>query len=134
MLLSVSVFAKFLPVTDHASEVFAALSHESRRHIVVLLALSDGELPSGYLAAKFAHSWPTTTRHLSVLEKAGIVKVRREGRNSKYRLDRSCIAGVLEKFLTQITPTEPDYTWTPKGPRSAKELADRRHPKKGSPS
>src|SRR5215470_1509709 len=52
--------------------VFFALSHEARRHIVMLLGHSGGELPSGYLAKRFQHSWPTTTRHLKVLEDVGV--------------------------------------------------------------
>ena len=48
--------------------VFEALAHQARRHIVVMLSHMGGELPSGYLASRFAHSWPTTTRHLGVLE------------------------------------------------------------------
>ena len=40
--------------------VFAALSHEARRHILLLLSHYGGELPSGYLAKRLPHSWPTT--------------------------------------------------------------------------
>ncbi len=50
------------------------------------LSHRGGELPSGYLAQRFAHSWPTSTRHLHVLEAAGLVTVRRDGRNVAERL------------------------------------------------
>jgi len=67
--------------------VFAALAHEARRNILLILSHLGGELPSGYLAARFQHSWPTTTRHLRVLEKARLVEVRREGRAVMLSID-----------------------------------------------
>src|ERR671910_3173960 len=67
------------PSLTEFERVFDALAHEARRHIVLLLAHHGPELPSGYLASRLSHSWPTTTRHLHVLEAAGIVTVRREG-------------------------------------------------------
>jgi len=59
------------PTLSEFEEVFDALAHEARRHIVQVLAHYGPELPSGYLAKRFTHSWPTTTRHLHVLEDAG---------------------------------------------------------------
>jgi DNA-binding transcriptional ArsR family regulator len=35
------------------------------------------------LAARFQHSWPTTTWHLKVLEDAGLVSMQYEGRSSR---------------------------------------------------
>lgn len=111
--------------------MFGALAHEARRHIVVLLAHA-GELSSGYLAAKFQHSWPTTTRHLAVLEDAGIVSVRREGRGSHYRLDRDRVRDVLEGWLRHLVPVDPEQTWAPTGARTTRELARKTKQKKGS--
>ena len=76
------------PLLDEIEAVFEALSHEVRRHVVQVLAHYGPELPSGYLAQRFNHSWPTTTRHLHILEGAGIVSVRRDGRSVVYRLER----------------------------------------------
>lgn len=103
--------------------VFDALAHEARRHIVLLLGQLGGELPSGYLAARFQHSWPTTTRHLNVLERAGLVEVRREGRNSYYRLDRERITRVVGGWLRHVAPVDPSLMWAPTGARSTAELA-----------
>lgn len=118
--------------------VFLALSHEARRHIVVMLSHLGGELPSGYLASRFKHSWPTTTRHLKVLEDAGIVEVRREGRTANYRLVRSKIESVVGGWLTNLEPVGPDKTWTSSGPKSTKSLearaAGRPPPSATSPS
>jgi DNA-binding transcriptional ArsR family regulator len=98
--------------------VFTALSHEVRRHIVVLLSHRGGELPSGYLTKRFAHSWPTTTRHLHVLEAAGLVSVRREGRNCVYRLERDRLRGVVGGWLSLLNLPTPEQTWRSSGRHS----------------
>src|SRR5215470_5320305 len=92
------------PRLEETEAVFAALAHGVRRHIVQLLSHLGGELPSGYLAKRFAHSWPTTTRHLRVLEAAGLVTVRRQGRSSVYRLERDRIRRIVGGWLAALDP------------------------------
>jgi DNA-binding transcriptional ArsR family regulator len=101
--------------------VFDALAHEARRHIVQLLAHSGPELPSGYLAQRFTHSWPTTTRHLHVLEDAGIISVRRDGRRVIYRLEREYLQRVLGSWLALLDAPTSDQTWRSPGPRSRRK-------------
>jgi len=105
--------------------VFLALSHEARRHVVTMLSHLGGELPSGYLASRFKHSWPTTTRHLKVLEDAGILEVRREGRSAMYRLRRERIESVVGGWLRHLAPVDPGRTWTSAGPKTTAALAAR---------
>ena len=50
------------PSLEDVDRVFLALAHEARRQMLILLGQCGGELPSGYLAARFPHSWPTTRR------------------------------------------------------------------------
>jgi DNA-binding transcriptional ArsR family regulator len=109
------------PGLDEVEAVFSALSHQARRHIVLLLSHLGGELPSGYLAKRFAHSWPTTTRHLHVLEAAGLVSVRREGRSSFYRLERDRLRDTVDGWLALLEPPTPHQTWRSSGPRSVKK-------------
>jgi DNA-binding transcriptional ArsR family regulator len=107
------------PPSLHETEcVFEALSHEVRRHILLLLSHLGDELPSGYLAKRFAHSWPTTTRHLHVLEAAGLVSVRKEGRCCVYRLERDRLLRVAGGWLALLDPTTPEQTWRSSGPRT----------------
>jgi DNA-binding transcriptional ArsR family regulator len=108
------------PTLAETEAVFAALAHDVRRHIVQLLSHLGGELPSGYLAQRFAHSWPTTTRHLRVLEAAGIVEVRRVGRSSFYRLDRDRLRRIVGGWLAMLDPPTPEKTWRSTGRRSTK--------------
>ena len=107
------------PTLEAIETVFAALSHDVRRHIVQLLSHLGGELPSGYLAKRFPHSWPTTTRHLHVLAAAGLVSVRHEGRTCVYRLERDRLRRIVGGWLALLDPPTPERTWRSPGPRSA---------------
>lgn len=111
------------PSLEEVEAVFMALSHEARRHVLLLLSQLGGELPSGYLAARFQHSWPTTSRHLKILEEAGLVQVRREGRGSFYRLNREHLRRVVGEWLRHFQPVGPDRTWASPGPKTTKGLA-----------
>ncbi|MFL6515274.1 MAG: ArsR/SmtB family transcription factor [Chthoniobacterales bacterium] len=62
-----------------------ALSHPARRQILMTIQFR-GEMTAGEIAARFRHSWPTTTRHLRVLEKAQLVEVTQAGRIRKYQI------------------------------------------------
>jgi DNA-binding transcriptional ArsR family regulator len=64
--------------------VFAALADPTRRAIVERL-LAAGELTVGEIAAPFAISTPAISRHLHVLERAGLVERRVE---RQYRIIR----------------------------------------------
>ena len=57
--------------TDQLSLVFGALADPTRRAILVRLA--DGDAPVAELAAPFTMSQPAISRHLKVLENAGLV-------------------------------------------------------------
>src|SRR5438128_633789 len=111
------------PTLIEIEKAFAALAHEERRHIVLLLAHHGPELPSGYLASRLSHSWPTTTRHLHVLEAAGIVTVRRDGRNCVYRLERDHLQRVVGGWLALLDPPSRVPMWRSPGHRSARKGA-----------
>jgi DNA-binding transcriptional ArsR family regulator len=108
---------------EEVEAVFMALSHEARRHILLILSHLGGELSSGYLAKRFHHSWPTTTRHLGVLEKAGLVEVQRKGRSSHYRVNRERVFRVVGGWLDNLQPPTPEQRWASSGPKSTDELS-----------
>ena len=110
------------PRLEDVDAVFHALAHEARRNVVLILSHFGDELPSGYLARRFAHSWPTTTRHLGVLQRAGIVEVRREGRTSHYRLNREFVQRVVGGWLDNLTPPAPDRRWSSSGPKAVRGM------------
>ena len=67
--------------------LFSALAHPSRRQILLVVRFRGGKMTAGEIAERFHHSWPTTTRHLAVLQKAGLLKVRKVGRTRVYELN-----------------------------------------------
>jgi DNA-binding transcriptional ArsR family regulator len=68
--------------------VFEALAHPARRQILLTLHLRGGTMTAGEIAGRFAHAWPTTTRHLRVLEAAGLLRHDKRGRTRVYEIDR----------------------------------------------
>ncbi|HEX2871927.1 MAG TPA: metalloregulator ArsR/SmtB family transcription factor [Polyangiaceae bacterium] len=73
----------------------AALAHPARRQILMTIHFRSSAT-AGEIAARFAHKWPTTTRHLRVLEDAGLVRHERQGRTRVYTVDKSRLALVSE--------------------------------------
>jgi len=72
---------------DAYEAVFTALAHPARRRILITLHFEGGTMTAGAIAALFEHAWPTTTRHLQVLESAGLVRHERRGRERAYHLE-----------------------------------------------
>ncbi len=65
--------------------VFGALADATRRRILARLAV--GEATVGELAAPFEISRPAISRHLKVLERAGLIHRTRDGRVRRCELD-----------------------------------------------
>ena len=65
---------------DHLSTTLAALSDPTRR--AILARLAGGEATVKKLAAPFAMSMPAVSRHLKVLEQAGLIT---RGREAQWR-------------------------------------------------
>lgn len=80
--------------------LFAALSDPSRLAIVERL-IRDGEKTAGELAEPFAISAPAISRHLSVLEKAGMIERRVERQWRKFRVRSDAIAAIDDWLVRQ---------------------------------
>lgn len=59
-------------------------------------------MTAGQIADRFSCSWPTTTRHLRVLEEAGLVTVEKSGRERRYRLAAGRLRDVVERWLASF--------------------------------
>ncbi|HEX5578782.1 MAG TPA: metalloregulator ArsR/SmtB family transcription factor [Candidatus Limnocylindria bacterium] len=66
--------------TDHLSTIFAALADPTRRAIIARLADGPGTVTE--LAAPFQLSLPAVSKHLRVLQRAGLVE---QGRRAQWR-------------------------------------------------
>jgi DNA-binding transcriptional ArsR family regulator len=62
-----------LATVDPLSSVFGALADPTRRAILARLAEANGDLTVAQLAAPFPVSQPAISRHLKVLEGAGLI-------------------------------------------------------------
>ena len=56
-------------------------------------------MTAGDIAKRFHCAWPTTTRHLRVLEEAGLVTVEKRGRERVYKLDTARLLSVAGGWL-----------------------------------
>jgi len=90
---------------DHLSTTFAALADPTRRAILARLAL--GETNVSELAEPFAMSMPAVSKHLKVLERAGLIARGREAQWRPCRLNASPLkeaAGWIEEYRRFWTP------------------------------
>jgi DNA-binding transcriptional ArsR family regulator len=76
---------------DYLSATFGALADPTRR--AILARLAGGEASVGELAAPFAMSLPAVSRHLKVLERAGLIA---RGRTAQWRPCRLAPAPLKE--------------------------------------
>jgi DNA-binding transcriptional ArsR family regulator len=81
-------------MTDPLSAVLSALADPTRRAIVARLA--EGEATVNEIAAPFGISLPGISRHLKVLEAAGLISRGREAQWRPCRLEASALKGVDE--------------------------------------
>ncbi|HEX9286110.1 MAG TPA: metalloregulator ArsR/SmtB family transcription factor [Thermoanaerobaculia bacterium] len=116
---------------------FSALADPTRRAILARLAV--GEIRVTDLAEPFEISLPAISRHVRVLEEAGLLKRRREGRVHHCRLDPKPLGAAadwiarnrafweksldrLHEYLTDHLKKE-EFSWHPRG-RSPKRVSD----------
>jgi DNA-binding transcriptional ArsR family regulator len=77
---------------DPLSTVFAALADPTRR--AILERLAEGEATVGELAGPFDMSLPAISKHLAVLERAGLVAKSREGQRRYCRITATPLRSV----------------------------------------
>lgn len=77
--------------------VFAAMGDATRQRILLLFEPGE-ELSIKEIAAVFDYGRSTIVHHLAVLEKAGILCVRRKGRQALYSVSHGIVLDSLEKL------------------------------------
>lgn len=99
---------------DHLSTTLSALADPTRRAILARLAL--GEASVGELAEPFDMSMPAVSKHLKVLERAGLVSRGREAQFRPVRLNAAPLAqaaqwlGDYRRFWAESLDRLDDYT------------------------
>jgi DNA-binding transcriptional ArsR family regulator len=87
-----------------ADKIFEALSSAPRRRILAYLSKTD--MTAGEIAQRFADimSQPAISKHLSVLENAGLVWREKRGQNVHYGLKEDALTVTLVHFLAEVCP------------------------------
>jgi len=80
--------------TDHLSSTFAALADPTRR--AILARLAAGEAPVTELAKPFDMSMPAISKHLKVLERAGLIARSREAQWRPCRIEAGRLKEVAD--------------------------------------
>lgn len=80
-----------------ADRVFAALGHPLRRQILLSVHYR-GSCRAGDLARRFDCAWPTTSRHLATLVRAGLLRVQRRGRERLYVANAELLHSLLARW------------------------------------
>jgi DNA-binding transcriptional ArsR family regulator len=85
-------------------KIFEALSSAPRRRILAYLSKTD--MTAGEIAERFSEimSQPAISKHLSVLENAGLVWREKRGQNVHYGLKEDALTGTLVHFLAEVCP------------------------------
>ncbi len=77
--------------------------------MLLTIYFNGGSMTAGDIAAIFEHAWQTTTRHLRVLEAAGLITREKQGRMRIYRIQRKRLELArdwLAHFSTDATTRE----------------------------
>lgn len=119
---------------DDLNQVFAALADPTRRAIVARLA--NGEATVNELAEPFEMTQPSISKHLKVLERAGLISRSRAAQTRPCRLEPAALSEAanwieayrslweasfdrLDAFLKTTAKTKPKKPSTSKGTKHA---------------
>jgi ArsR family transcriptional regulator, arsenate/arsenite/antimonite-responsive transcriptional repressor len=87
-------------LVNNPQRVFYALASLPRRRILAFL--SQTALSTAELAERFGLSRPAISRHLSVLQRAGLIAGERQGQRVLYRLKRDALLEALARFASEV--------------------------------
>jgi DNA-binding transcriptional ArsR family regulator len=117
--------------TDHLSTTFAALADPTRR--AILTRLAAGETSVNQLAEPFAISLPAISRHLKVLERAGLITRGREAQWRPCRLNPDQLKTAADwldyysRFWEESFDRLEDYLQKLKFPQSKTTTKEKKH-------
>ena len=84
-------------------------------------------MTAGEIDERFQHTWPTTSRHLRVLEQAGLIVHERQGRARIYRVNPEKLE-VVGEWLEWFKSSRPDEA--PIGPAGKTQAKKKSGPQK----
>ena len=81
-------------------KVFQALASDPR--LKILAYLSKSSMTAGEIAERFDMTKPSLSKHLGILENAGLIKGRKKGQFIHYSIVGDHIANMLDGYLQEI--------------------------------
>jgi DNA-binding transcriptional ArsR family regulator len=91
-----------LPILRGVGDIYRALADPTRRALLDALTATDGQtlfaLCAALLERGLSPSRQAVSQHLAVLEEAGLVGVRREGRYKFHHLDTRPLRAIAERW------------------------------------
>jgi DNA-binding transcriptional ArsR family regulator len=103
-----------------AADVFRAVSDPTRRAMLDLL--KTGERTAGELADPFDMTRPAVSQHLRVLQDAGLIRGRQDGRQRLYRINARPLRDVCRWAARYRELTDPaGHVWRVRGRRASQE-------------
>ena len=84
---------------DEFDTLFKALAHPTRRHILIVLKSKGSQVPAGDIVSSCMNKWPTITRHLQQLERAGIITGTKKGTQNLYELNQNIMTNKLANWI-----------------------------------
>ena len=94
-------------------KVFQALASQPRRHILAYLSsatLTAGQISERLDISKPALSKPALSKHLSILENAGLVTREKKGQFVHYSLVPDNLANTLSSYMVEVCPVSRPLT------------------------
>ena len=82
--------------------VFEALASLPRRKILAYLSAAD--LTAGEIASRFSMTKPAISKHLQILENAGLIRGDKRGQYIHYALVRENLVNTLNGFVQEVCP------------------------------
>lgn len=87
---------------QNMGKVFDALSSPVRRKILAYLSATD--LTAGEIAERFEISKPSLSKHLNILENAGLVSREKKGQYVHYSMVEENLVNTLNNFVQDVCP------------------------------
>jgi DNA-binding transcriptional ArsR family regulator len=83
-------------------KIFEALASRVRRQILAYLSATD--LTAGEISERFDISKPSVSKHLSILENAGLIRSEKKGQFIHYGLVQDNLVNTLTGFVQEVCP------------------------------
>lgn len=93
---------RVMEVIEWKEKIFQALSSAVRRKI--LAYLSESSMTAGEIADRFDITKPSLSKHLGILENAGLIRGEKKGQYIHYSLVEDNLVNTLNGFLLEVCP------------------------------